>query len=81
MDIPGYDAWKTETPEDEHERIFGPCCPFCGAYDISRCEMLDDEDEDSVCAWEESEPEPDDLRDQRIEDRRMERENPRGWDD
>lgn len=26
MDLPGYDAWKTMSPDDEN-----PCCEFCGA--------------------------------------------------
>lgn len=26
MNLPGYDAWKTMSPDDEN-----PCCEFCGA--------------------------------------------------
>lgn len=69
MSLPGYDAWKTETPEDEHERL----CPFCGAYSPRQCEL--EEETDGNCPWEMSEPDPDDLRDQR-----MEREFSRDWD-
>lgn len=79
MSIPGYDAWKTETPEDEHERIFGPLCPFCGAYDTRRCEML--EETGGSCPWEESEPDPDELMEQRREERELEARFPRGGDD
>lgn len=72
--IPGYDAWKLETPEDEHERLFGPLCPFCGAYSTRQCEL--EEETDGNCPWELSEPDPDDLRDQRSEARAMARDYP-----
>jgi hypothetical protein len=29
MDIPGYDAWKTMSPDDADQR-----CEFCGARDV-----------------------------------------------
>jgi hypothetical protein len=74
MSIPGYDAWKTETPEDERERLFGPLCPFCGAADTDHCDMFNEDD--SVCAWEESQPDPDDLMEQRREDRERQGEWP-----
>lgn len=79
MNLPGYDAWKTETPEDERERIFGPLCPFCGAYSPRQCEL--EEETDGVCPWEESEPDPDDLMEQRREDREMEARYPRDRED
>ena len=69
MSIPGYDNWKTETPEEEHERIFGPLCPFCGAYSKRSCELL--EETGGSCPWEESEPDPDALMEQRREDRKF----------
>jgi hypothetical protein len=28
MNLPGYDAWKTMSPDDEN-----PCCEFCGVSD------------------------------------------------
>jgi len=75
--LPNYDAWKLMTPEEEHERIFGLLCPFCGAHSPNRCELAEDT---GVCPWEESEPDPDDLRDQRDEDRRMARDYPQDED-
>lgn len=62
--LPGYDEWKTMTPEEDHERRFGPCCPFCGAYSTSQCEHEDD----TECPWEEMQPDPDYLRDLRQDD-------------
>lgn len=79
MSIPGYDAWKTETPEDEHERIFGPLCPFCGAYSPRQCEL--EEETGGVCPWEESEPDPDEQLEMRRENERMERDLPRDRED
>ncbi len=69
MNLPGYDAWKTETPEDEYERVYGSLCPFCGAYSPRQCEL--EEEAGGICPWEESQPEPDpdylrDLRDERL---------------
>lgn len=57
MNIPGYDAWKLRTPEDEYEASGGKLCQFCGAYSPRQCEMRDEMD--GICPWEESEPEPD----------------------
>lgn len=57
MGLPGYDAWKLMSPEDERRG----CCPFCGAYASSQCEFEDD----TECPWEESQPDPDALRDSR----------------
>ena len=37
-------------------------CPWCGAYSKRSCEL---EDEMGVCPWEESEPDPDLLREDR----------------
>lgn len=62
-----YDAWKLMTPEEDYESKGGKLCPFCGAYDINRCEMLDETD--GVCPWEESQPDPDELMEQRREAR------------
>jgi hypothetical protein len=79
MSLPGYDAWKTETPEEERERIFGPLCPFCGAYSPRQCEL--EEESGGICPWEESEPDPDDLMEQRREDSEMEARYPRDLED
>lgn len=52
-------------------------CPFCGAYSPSRCEL--EEETGGVCPWEEileDEPDPDLLRDDRDERRRLEKEYP-----
>ena len=55
-----YDNWKLASPEDDR----GTLCPVCGAYSVRQCEML--EETGGVCPWEESEPDPDYLRDMRI---------------
>lgn len=48
-------------------------CPWCGAYSRRSCEM---EDEMGVCPWEEmEEADPDILREDRDERRRLERED------
>ena len=60
--LPGYDEWKLASPDDERSNTL---CPFCGAYSKRRCEL---EEEMGCCPWEESEPDPDELRDLR-EDR------------
>lgn len=65
MNIPGYDAWKLMTPEEDYEARGGSICPFCGTYSTRSCEF---EDDDAECPWEQSEPDPDYLRDLR-EDR------------
>lgn len=65
MNIPGYDAWKLMSPDEEMNPRSGSLCPFCGAYSTRSCEL---EEEMGVCPWEESEPDPDALRDLR-EDR------------
>ena len=50
-------------------------CPWCGAYSRRSCEM---EDEMGVCPWEEmEEADPDMLREDRDERRRLEREDSR----
>lgn len=46
----------------------GNLCPWCGAYSPSHCEL---EEETGICPWEEdSDPDPDYLRDLRMEDER-----------
>ncbi len=55
MDLPGYDEWKLQSPEDERRG-----CPFCGALSHLDCEL-----EDGVCEWEAIVADPDDLRDHR----------------
>ena len=44
-----------------------PLCPWCGAYSPRQCEMTEDV---GLCAWEESEPDPDLLREDRDERKR-----------
>lgn len=60
-----YDEWKLASPEDERPAHL---CPFCGAYSTSQCEF---EDDTETCPWEESEPDPDALREDQAERRRM----------
>ncbi len=67
MNIPGYDNWKLMTPEEDYEQRGGTLCPFCGAYSPRQCEL--EEETGGVCPWEESEPDPDELRELREEDR------------
>lgn len=74
MDIPGYDAWKLMTPEEDYEARCGKLCPFCGAHSPRQCEL--EEETGGSCPWEDSQPDPDDLRDQRIENERMARDYP-----
>lgn len=45
-------------------------CEFCGAYSPRNCELR--EEMDGVCPWEEMEPAPDLLRDDRDERNRLE---------
>lgn len=70
MDIPGYDNWKLMTPEEDYEASGGKICPWCGAYNTRSCEL---EEETGCCPWEDSEPDPDQQRDERIENERMSR--------
>lgn len=67
MNIPGYDAWKLQTPDDAYEARGGTLCQFCGAYSVSQCELR--EEMGGACAWEDAdeEPDPDYLRDLRNE--------------
>ena len=62
MNIPGYDAWKLMTPEDESSSSI---CPFCGGYSAKSCEL--EEETGGVCPWEEAQEDedPDYLRDLR----------------
>lgn len=46
-------------------------CPFCGAYSPRSCEM---EEEMCSCPWEDSEPDPDILRDDTHERARLAKE-------
>lgn len=48
-------------------------CPFCGAYSSRSCEL---EEEMGSCPWEDSEPDPDLLRDDAHERQRLEGEYP-----
>ncbi len=49
-------------------------CPFCGAYSPRQCELL--EETGGICPWEESEPDPDLLRDDAHERRWIMKEYP-----
>ena len=62
MNIPGYDAWKLASPYDDQD---DQICPMCGAYSPRSCELL--EESGGVCPWEESQPDPDYLRDLRAD--------------
>lgn len=44
-------------------------CPFCGAYSVRFCELLDEMS--GACPWEESEPDPDMLLENVRENRRL----------
>ncbi|RWD00140.1 MAG: hypothetical protein EOS58_30635 [Mesorhizobium sp.] len=79
MSIPGYDAWKTMTPEEDYESSGGQLCQFCGAYSPKQCDLR--EETGGSCPWEESEPDPDELMEARREDREFEAHNPRNGDD
>ncbi|UVC14740.1 hypothetical protein [Mesorhizobium onobrychidis] len=72
MNLPGYDAWKLMCPEEEHESRGGKICPECGAWHQSQCDM----EGAGVCAWEESQPDPDALMEARRDDRERERDWP-----
>lgn len=48
-------------------------CPFCGAYSPRSCELL--EETGGICPWEESEPDPDLLRDDAHERARLAKEH------
>lgn len=62
MSLPGYDAWKLMTPEEDCEaRSGGTLCPFCGAYSPRQCEL--EEETGGACPWEGSLPDPDERRD------------------
>ena len=55
-------------------------CPFCGAYSPRQCE-IEDEIGGAECPWESliaDEPDPDILRDDRDERRRLAKEYPDG---
>lgn len=67
MVIPGYDAWRLMTPEEDYERKGGSICPLCGAYSTRSCEI--EEETGGACPWEEMQDEgdPDYLRDLRNE--------------
>lgn len=89
MDLPGYDAWKLASPDDYYDEA-DEDCPNCGGegftYDcIDGC-CVDAEEGCELCErrcdWcqgnprKKSEPDPDDLRDQRIENEQMARDYP-----
>ena len=74
-----YDDWKLMTPEEDYEHRGGKLCPWCGAYGPRSCEMR--EEMNDICPWEESDLDPDDLMEQRKEDRKMEARFPRDLDD
>ena len=53
----------------------GGLCPWCGAYSSRSCEL---EEEMGSCPWEDSEPDPDVLREDAHERRRLAKEYPDG---
>lgn len=76
MNIPGYDAWKLAGPDDDAK-----ICPHCGAYSNASCENQElDFDPAAPCPWleeiERSEPDPDYLRDLRMDDDERQTINP-----
>lgn len=48
-------------------------CEFCGAYSPRNCELR--EGMDGLCPWEESEPDADQLREDRDERERLDRQD------
>lgn len=50
-----------------------PLCPWCGAYSPRSCEL---EDEMGLCPWDESDPDPDILREDATERARLTMEDP-----
>jgi hypothetical protein len=52
-----------------------PLCIFCGAYSPRNCELR--EEMDGICPWEESEPDPDLLREDRDERDREDEDDPK----
>jgi hypothetical protein len=80
-DLPGYDAWKLMSPEDERPDCgdMDEECPFCGAGKGGDC-LLDDNDKDELppCIDLGGKPErdPDQWREER-EEARMDRETDR----
>ena len=78
MNLPGYDAWKTMSPDDERPDDDVQECPFCGSR--SGCGLeSDDGDIEPPCVenmWGPEERDPDSWRDEQIEarmDREMDR--------
>jgi len=51
----------------------GGLCPWCGAYSRRSCDL---EEEMGSCPWEDSEPDPDILRDDAHERARLRKEYP-----
>lgn len=49
MSIPGYDAWKLMSPDDERPQDDDEECPFCGAVTGQECLLESDEGEDPPC--------------------------------
>ena len=67
----------SETDKELLLRVAAPntLCPFCGAYSSRSCEL---EEEMGSCPWEDSEPDPDLLREDANERSRMQKEVPDG---
>lgn len=76
MSIPGYDAWKLASPDEDRSDAL---CPLCGSYSPRQCEL--EEETGGFCPWEECEPDPDDIRSLRAEDALFDRDNSRNGDD
>ncbi len=81
MNIPGYDAWKLMSPEEERQRdgLMPAECPFCGSWTGEPCFLEDEciEGEHPPCVdLEDRERDPDTWREERDEAKR-DRENDR----
>lgn len=65
-----------QIPQKIYRTANGGClCPWCGAYSSRSCEL---EEEMGSCPWEDSEPDPDLLREDAHERARMAKEFPDG---
>ncbi|TIO15582.1 MAG: hypothetical protein E5X86_19620 [Mesorhizobium sp.] len=83
MDIPGYDAWKLASPDDDRDDFEDDYCPNCGGEGVVYCcqdeiGCVDPESGCDLCErrcdWcqgkpRKSQPDPDYQRDLRNEDR------------
>lgn len=52
INLPGYDAWKLMSPDEDHVRRGGKICPHCDAWLPGPCGM----DDEAECQLEEPDP-------------------------